>query len=120
MLKTTMKSFVKSFVALIQGDDATVKAEKVFRQVESALKSQTASLAGDTINLEDKVTACQEALANARINNGESMTDRNTYVRNLLAAKNSLTMAEEELANHKTKIEFLEEELRSLTAEVDA
>lgn len=114
-----IKSFVKSFIAFVQGDDATVKAEKVFRQAHSALGSQILSLEGDTINKEDAVTEAKERLQSARINNGDVISDRNGYVQNLLDAKNRLTSAEEALENHKTKIQFLKEELENLQKEVE-
>lgn len=117
---STIKSFVKSFVALIQGDDATVKAEKVYRQVSSALSTQIATLTGDLIGKEDAVADAKEALANARINKGELVNDRNAYVRDLLNAKNAVTAAEEALEAHNTKLAFLKDELKNLDAEVEA
>jgi hypothetical protein len=112
-----MKSFVKQFIAKIEGDDATVRAEKALRQADSALKTQIATLTGDTINLEDAVEAAKEAQANARINNAEPITDREYYVQKLLGAKNDVTEAQEELDTHKAKIAFLASELASLSEE---
>ena len=80
------------------------------------LKTQIASLNGDTISLEDKVEDAKEALKLARVNNGKLITDRNEYVRNLLNAKNALTDAEEALEIHLEKIAFLQEQYDSLDA----
>jgi chromosome segregation ATPase len=120
MTKSTIKSFVKSFVAVVTGDDATAKGEKVFRQVQSALNTQIATLTGDTIQKEDAVSDATEKLALARVNNGNTISDRNTYVANLLSAKNALTAAEEDLEKHNAKLAFLKAELASLEEEVDA
>lgn len=115
-----VKSFVKSFVAKIQGDDATARAEKAFRQADSAIRTQINSLNGDTISKEDAVTEAKERQAEARINNGAPITNRDAYVRALLDAKNVVTQAEEALEKHNSKIVFLQSELDALTAEVEA
>lgn len=117
---STIKSFVKQFIASVTGDDVQAQAEKTFRQAQSALKSQIASLDGDTINLEESVKEAQDALEGAKINNGELIDDRNYYVSNLISAQNSVTEAEEDLAAHKTKIEFLKKTLAELEADVEA
>lgn len=111
-----MKSFVKEVVAIISGDNAEATGQKILRQADSALKTQIASLNGDTISLEDKVEDAKETLRLARVNNGKLITDRNEYVRNLINAKNALTDAEETLAIHLEKITFLQEQYDSLDA----
>jgi len=112
-----MNSFVKSFVAIIKGDDAEVKAQKAYRQAVSGLKSQINSLEGDTISFEDRVTDAQEYQSKMRVNNGQPIDNRDTYVKNLINAKNNVTEAEEALATHKAKIDFLKGELEALEAE---
>lgn len=118
MSTTTVKSFVKQFLAIIQGDDAKAKAEKVFRQAQSALNTYISSSTGDTIELEDKVEEAANKLAIARVNGGENITDRAAYVRNLLSAKNALTEAQENLEKHKVKLAFFKEELANLELDV--
>ncbi len=115
-----VKSFVKSFIAAVTGDDTTQKAEKVFRQAQSALNTQISVLTGDTVGKEDAVTEAKDRLSMARINSGNTISDRPQYVANLLAAKNALTSAETELEKHTKKLEFLKEELAHLESEVDA
>jgi uncharacterized protein (DUF342 family) len=117
MAKTKVTSFVNQFLALVKGDSATVQAEKVFRQAQSALNVQINSLKGDTINFEDAITEAQEELAKAKVNSGLAITDRGSYVQVLLNKKNKLTTAEENLEGHKAKLSFLEETLKSLEAE---
>lgn len=116
---TKVNSFVKQFVAVIKGDDAEVQAQKAWRQAQSALKTQVASLEGDVIKYEDGVTDAKEAQENARINSGKAITDRNYYVETLLESKNAVTKAEKALKDHNTKIDFLKAELKALETEVE-
>lgn len=115
-----IKSFVKQFISVIKGDDAEALAQKALRQADSALQTHIANLTGDTINFEDQVTTAKESQALARVNNGQLITDRASYARNLLSAKNRVTEAEEALKAHKEKIAFLKGELEALTSDVDA
>ena len=117
MSKTKVKSFINSFVALVSGETDTVVAEKVWRQAESALASQIPALKGDLVALEDKVEEAKEFLAKARLNNGTLIEKRENYVAGLLRAKNAVTIAVENLADHKEKIGFLESELKNLSEE---
>lgn len=111
-----LNSFAKQFVAIIKGDDAEATAQKVWRQADSALKVQIAALKGDVIAKEDNVEQAKEALTKARVNNGNSITSRESYVSNLIAAKNVVTKAEKELEQHNAQIAFLEEEYKNLSA----
>ena len=103
-----MKSFVKEVVAIINGDNAEATAQKILRQADSALKTQIASLTGDTISLEDSVEEAQETMRLAVVNNGVLISDRNQYTRNLLVSKNSLLEREAHLQDHLEKIAFLQ------------
>jgi len=58
------------------------------------------------------------AKASARVNNGEPIADRNSYVENLLVADNNVTKAEKALETHKKKVAFLEAELKALEEEL--
>jgi hypothetical protein len=111
------KSFIKSFVAAIKGDNAEAQAAKVWRQAESGLTMQIAVLKSDLIRKEDAVTDAQEALDSARINGGKFITDRDNYVAGLIQAKERLIQAEKQLEAHQKTIAFLEEEYANLKAE---
>lgn len=113
-----MKSFVKQFVAIVEGDKATATAQKALRQADSGLTTHIAVLKGDLVGKEDNVTSAQEALDSAKVNGGKEITDRDQYVKNLLSAKNRLTEAEEALEAHKAKLTFLEETKAELETEV--
>lgn len=116
---TTVKSFIKEFIAHVKGDEVAAKAEKVFRQAESALKSHIASLQGDTIGLEDKVKEAEENAKKSLINFGETIVDRADYVSNLLKKENAAISAKEEHASHLLNVKFLEDKLKSLYEEVE-
>lgn len=120
MNQVTVKSFVKSFVALVQGDSAEAQAQKTFRQVQSALNTQIAVMTGDLVSKEEAVSDAQEAFDKARINNGKdlSSSDRYAYVRRLIEAKNKVQEAQDALDEHKSTLSFLKEQLASLEAEV--
>lgn len=104
------KSFVKEIISLLKGDDAEATGQKVLRQADSAFKTQIASLTGDTIALEDRLEDAKEALRLARLNNGQLIGDRNSYIRSLLQAQNVIVEAEEALEAHNNKLQFLREQ----------
>jgi hypothetical protein len=108
------KSFVKEVVALLKGDDAEATGQKILRQADSAFKTQIASLTGDTIALEDKVEEAKENVRLARLNNGQPISDRNSYISSLLTAQNRLVEAEEALESHLDKLLFLKEQAELL------
>jgi uncharacterized protein YaiL (DUF2058 family) len=107
-------SFVKEVVAILKGDDAEATGQKILRQADSALKTSIASMTGDTISLEDSVESAKENLKLSRLNNGQLISNRNSYTANLVAAQNNLIEAEETLANHKKTLAFLEEQSANL------
>jgi hypothetical protein len=115
MTKTTAKSFINQFVAFVKGDDAEVQAAKTLRGAESALKSIIASLEGDTIGLEDKLQDAKDNASNRLINNGQTISDKHSYVVNLINAENDIKMAEENLEAHLQKITFLKSKLEEIS-----
>ena len=104
------KSFVKEIVALLKGDDNEATAQKILRQADSAFKTQIASLTGDTISLEDAVEDAREVLRLARLNNGQVISNRNSYISSLLSSQNRLVEAEEALEVHLAKLAFLNDQ----------
>ena len=116
-VKTTTKmvSFVKQFVALIEGDTAEATAQKTFRQADSALKTHIAILKGELITKEDAVEAAEKYQEYALVNFGKEITDRDSYVSTLIKAENKLTEAKDALSTHKEKIEFLEGKLEAIS-----
>ncbi len=114
---TTTNSFVKQFIALVKGDEAEVRALKIWRQCESAFKVQIAALGGDLIRKEDAVSQAEENLAKKLVNNGNEIADRDQYISNLIQAKEILVQSKKQLDAHKATITFLEEQYALLKAE---
>lgn len=112
--KTIAKSFVKEVITLLQGDTAEVTAQRILRQVDSAFKTYIPSLEGDIMSLEDSVDAAKENLRLTKLNHGQEITDKKSYISALIIAKNRLTEAEEELQSHLDKLNFLREEYKTL------
>lgn len=110
------KSFVKEVIAILSGDNAEATGQKILRQADSAFKTQIASLTGDTISFEDAVEEAKEVLRLARLNNGRLISDRSSYISNLITAKNNLIDAEEALEDHILKLDFLKEQAELLEA----
>ena len=102
-----VKSFVEQFAAVIKGDDAAALAAKVWRQADSAIRTQIAVKEGGQISLEDAVSRAEEALSSVIVNNGVEISQPETYVENIVIAQNALTEAQENLESHKETLEFL-------------
>lgn len=105
-----MKSFIREFTALVQGDSTTVVAEKALRSADKALAAQVANLEGDKIEFEEKLESALLNQKKARYNYGQPITNRTEYVNNLVVAKNAVTDAESELEEHNALITFLKGE----------
>lgn len=116
----TVKSFIKGFVALVQGDTAEAQAQKVFRQVQAALNTQIAVMTGNSVEKEEAVEDAKVALNKARLNNGKELpsSERTRYVQNLVDASNALKEAEEALVAHNETLDFLKAELAALESEI--
>jgi hypothetical protein len=119
-VKTSIKmvSFVKQFVALVEGDTAEAKGQKVFRQADSALNTHIAILTGELVAKEDAVAAAKENQEKALVNFGKEITDRDTYVSNLYKAENAVIEAEEALKVHQEKLDLLKSKSKAISASV--
>ncbi len=115
-----VKSFVKQFAAFVTGDTAAALGEKVYRVADSELTAQIASLNALTVRLETKVEKAEEGIAKARINHGKMIEDGDMYIKTLLEAKKNHQEVSLEMTKHKSKIEFLQSELKALNEEVDS
>lgn len=114
MSKTTIMSFKNQLLAHLTGDDNTVIAEKRWRQANSAFTSHIAQMEGKTIDFEDAVESAEESYKLACINNGYSIDDKAAYVRRVIEAKNRVTTAVQNLADHTEELEMLKQVLTEL------
>ena len=119
-MKTNAGSFLNQFVALVQGDDATVQAEKTWRQAKTSVETQLAALKGETFDIQQQVEEAEEKLRLATLNNGKSIdgkSGRTEYISQMIQAQNKLTESKEALVEHEKTVSFLETRLEFLKVE---
>lgn len=116
MSTTKVSSFVKLVLAMIQGDDAQIKAIKIQKKASAALTAQIAVKKAVTLNLEECVEAAQENIAISRVNSGKIIENTDDYLQALISRKKYLDLAEEALQDHLDTIAFLEEELETINS----
>lgn len=114
MSKTKIMSFKNQLLAHLTGDDNTVIAEKRWRQANSAFTSHIAQMEGKTIDFEDAVETAEDIYKRACINNGNSIDDKASYVRNVIVAKNRVTTSIQDLADHLEELGMLKQVLTEL------
>lgn len=112
-----MNSFIKGFVAAVTGDNTMATAEKAWRQAESFLTVEISNLKGKTVLAEIAVEEAEARILKARINNGEIIKDRETYVKNLIGSQNRLVEAKESLEAIHSKIHFFNDQLKEMKKE---
>ena len=103
--------FLALAVAMITGDDAKVTSLKIQKKAVAGLRAQIAVKEAKTLSLEDDVETAQEELAKARVNNGQLITNGDTYIITLLTANSLLKEKEATLQSHNDVVAFLKEEL---------
>lgn len=118
--KKKVKSFVREFCAVVQGNTDKQIAEVNYRKSDHALSAHIFVLKGDLITAEQLLEDAKEDLYKARHNNGKNITDRDDYVQNLISAKNNVDLQQEKCDEIKLTLEFLEEELKTINEEVDS
>ena len=109
--KKKISSFGKQFIALVKGDDAAAQAERVNRQRMAGLNTHLQNAKGDLVDREESVKDAEELLAKVRLNHGNDITDRDSYVKNVINAKEAVLDAKDDLASHQALITSLEEEI---------
>jgi hypothetical protein len=112
--KTKVNSFIRQFVALVEGDKSEVIAEKVLRKAEAALETRLAALKGHIVDAEQNVEDAKEGLITARLNSGRMIDSRDAYVDTIINANSLVTESEQKLENIKNTIEVLEGELAKI------
>jgi predicted nucleic acid-binding Zn-ribbon protein len=110
-MANSVTSFVKTVMARLQGDTDQVIAIKNERLATSAIETQIALKKGEVVEMETKVEDAREALADVMY--PTTTINRDTYVRDLLQAKNNLQDKEDELEAVKETLKYLEDTLKS-------
>lgn len=104
-----MSKFEEKFKALIKEDKSEIEAKRSWSVVESAFVSNLAILKSDLMGLELEKEVIENNLDLAKINSGKVITDRSTYLQNLINCKNNLSDIENKITELKATIKFLEE-----------
>jgi len=111
MAKSTVKTFVEQFVALVKGDEAAATAAKVERQRIAALNTAFHNANGDLVDKEQRVQDAEDYVVKCRLNHGREISNRQSYVSNLIAATEKVKDAQEALEAHQLLISTLKAEI---------
>lgn len=112
-------SFIDRVIAVIKGDDATVKAAKIQKKAKSLLKIEISNLENDIIKQEDAIEDAKERYNKAVINFGNTdFSDR--YVERLTDYYNEWKEAEDRLEQQKEQLAFYKEVLADVSGEASA
>lgn len=108
--------FIKQVVKQIMGDDAEAKAIAIQRTALSSVKLKIAHLDCVIQEKEDDLITSKENYEKSLCNNGELIgTDKDGYISRIVAAKNRITEAEEELNLAKEEKEMFTEILSTIS-----
>ena len=110
-----MNNFLKTIVALIEGDDAKVLALKIQKKAKAAFTAQVAVKQAFTLSLEENVENAQESLQNALVNKGYQITDTDDYLITILSKRRHVEEAQKELDGHLETVAFLQEQLAEIS-----
>lgn len=83
-----MKTFIKSICAYIKGDQAEITATKIAKKVSSIFNVEIPLLESKIMECEEAIEDAREVIKKSLMNNGELITDKNSYIENLINAKN--------------------------------
>lgn len=111
MAKSKATTFVEQFIALVKGDEAGVTAAKVERQRIAALNTAFHNANGDLVDKEQRVQDAEDYVVKCRLNHGREISDRHSYVSNLIAATEKVKDAQEALEAHQLLISTLKAEI---------
>lgn len=107
-LTATITSYGKEILARLKGDENQAIAAINERKARSAFKGQVSALESKIVDLEDVVTEKKEALENA-IYPVTKITNNQNFIDAVMAAKNALVEAEEDLEDAKEALAFFQD-----------
>jgi hypothetical protein len=112
-----MNYYVELGLAILAGDKDEAKLLRDSKKAENALKSQISIREGKRFELEESIDASKEALKRKEVTFPESGSAAETYVKNLVEAKNEVTKAEKTLVEFDKVTNYLKETLEKITSE---
>lgn len=116
---TKIKSFIKQFIASVQGDSAKASAQRNFRLANSAYEIQIALVKGEIVRLEAAVLIAEENDKKALSNNGYEITGDGTgYIELQFQAAKAVSQAKENLIEAQERLEFLQGRMALINQEV--
>ena len=113
-----IKNFTKQAMSFMQGDTDGVIAAQNERKCTAAFESQIAVLKGKKVDLEETLGDRQEALQRAKFP-ATKVTDGQSVVRTVVAAKAAVEAAQEALDECTDSISYYEAILTEYAQEVD-
>ncbi len=102
-----MANFLEKVTQKIKGDDAAVKAAKILRKAESAIKGQVATLNAKLVDDENNLETAQEALDNC-IFTGADISSNQIYCNNIASAELNVRQYQENLDATKKSITYFQ------------
>ena len=109
MAETKTSLFTKEILARLTGDSDSALANKIARKALSAIKSQIASLEASVVDAEVSVEEAKEKL-DAAMYPTEMFTSTQSYITDIVRAKNNLNEREEALSELQESLEFFKEQ----------
>lgn len=113
-MTNSVKNFVDLAVAIIKGDDAEAKAIKIQSRASKIVKSQLSAYELEKSSAEDTVEEAKENYNLALVNNGEVITNNESYLQGLVDATAVLEAAEEKLAETMENIQMFQDALNTI------
>lgn len=104
---TKVKSYVKQALAFITGDSNQVVAEQNYRSADAAINGQVYAQKAKLVQAEQKLETAKKAFEEAKYPTTVIRSTEN-YVQSVVAANNSVELAQEEVDEVKKAISFFE------------
>lgn len=109
-----MSKFEEKFKSVVNADKSEIGAKKSWNIVNSAFVAKLALLNSELTELQFVKAEAEEKLESAKINSGENILNRDSYLINLVNCKNKLTDIENQITELEETIKFLTETYEEL------
>lgn len=109
-----MSKFEEKFKSVVNADKSEIGAKKSWNIVNSAFVAKLALLNSELTELQFVKAEAEEKLESAKINSGENILNRDSYLINLVNCKNKLNDIENQITELEETIKFLTETYEEL------